>query len=190
MSLFRIPFGKRTLLCKPSFLGTYLTSLAGALIPFLLRLSFFASFFSPIFFLSSSLLASYLLTIYVKGHYRQPTLSQSCIQHLAHCTLPAHYSSIPLPGGSNDPNPLVWLHSVSICNYNWRRKGNVTTVISNHEWCTVVDGNLIYSILNIFNSCLLTPAYLLSYSLFFQIPLKKISKIYLVYLQMQWFIVL
>ncbi len=65
------------------------------------------------------------------------------------------------------------MHSVSICNYNWRRKGNVTTVISKHECCTMVDANLIYSILNIFNSCLLTPAYLLSCSLFVHIPLKK-----------------
>jgi hypothetical protein len=64
--LFRSPLGKRTLLCKPSFLGTYLTSLAGAFIPFLLRLSFLiiTSFFSPIFFQSSSLFASYLLTVY------------------------------------------------------------------------------------------------------------------------------
>jgi hypothetical protein len=113
-----------------------------------------------------------ILFICLLSSYRIRTGSLSSniplqIMHSAPCTLHPP-KSLPVFLYLGDRMIRIPLYDftvhVSICNYNWRRKGNVTTVISNHECCTVLDGNLIYSILNIFNSCLLTPAYLLSCS--------------------------
>jgi hypothetical protein len=102
----------------------------------ILYLLLFPNFLPIILFIC--LLSSYR----IQGHYRQPSLSQSCMQHLAHCIPVFLYL-----GDRMIRIPLYdCTHSVSICNYNWRRKGNVTTVISNHECCIqwLIEINIFY----------------------------------------------